>query len=393
MADRRLKGLGGRTPLEAANHPNMDMIAYRGVCGLLRTIPLDLTPGTDVAMLSMLGYDPKVVHTGRGPLEAAGAGVELGEEDLAFRCNFVTVSGGVLKDHSAGHISTDEAAELLKAVKERYERQGEVEFHIGVGYRHLLILHGSRYSDRVVCTPPHNALNTPVKQILVRASGEEGRETAEWLNSMMLSSEELLSSHPVNRERMRGGKNPGNMVWPWGHGRRPKIRPLKDLYGVKGAAISAVDIVRGIGVFAGMDIIRVPGATGFYDTNYEGKADYALESLKDHDLALIHVEAPDEASHIGDHDLKIKTIEDLDRRLIERILQHLEGDYTIAVMPDHTTQTEGGAHVHDPVPFAVYSTKLRSGDRVEHFDEHSVKKGSKGIMEGLKFMPLFLSFR
>jgi len=393
MSDDRLEALGWRTPLEVSAHPNMDMIARRGLCGFLKTVPPGFTAGTDVALMSILGYDPVVCHTGRGPLEAAGVGVELGDDDLAFRCNFVTVVDGFLRDHSAGHISTEEAGELLKAVKERFEKKGDVEFYRGVGYRHLLILRGLKYSDRVVCTPPHDALNTPVNQILVRALEDEGKVTSDTLNAMVLVSEGFLSTHPVNVKRVKRGENPGNMIWPWGHGRRPKIRPLKEVYGVKGAVISAVDIVRGIGVLAGMDVVDVPGATGFYDTNYEGKADYALKSLKENDLVLIHIEAPDEASHIGDPGLKVKTIEDIDKRLIGRLLQHLEGDYTIAILPDHKTKTEGGVHLSDPVPFTVYSTRLEGGDGVKHFDEQSVREGSAGVVEGLKFMSLLLVFR
>ncbi|MFQ6134210.1 MAG: cofactor-independent phosphoglycerate mutase, partial [Nitrososphaerales archaeon] len=370
--------------------PNMDLIASRGVTGLLKTIPPKSSPGTEVAFMSIFGYDPRRVNPGRGPLEAAGIGVDLGEDDLALRCNLVTVADGVLKDHSAGHIPTEEARDLLQAVKEHHEVLGLVEFHLGVSYRHLLVLRDGKHSDRIVSTPPHDALNTPVEEILVKAVDEEGRSTAEMLNRMMLNSERLLKDHPVNRARIESGENPGNMIWPWGQGRRPRLRTLKETYGVKGAAISAVDIVNGIGRYLGMDIVKVPGATGYFDTNYEGKADYALKSLKDHDLVLVHVEAPDEASHAGDCNLKVKTIEDLDRRLLGRILQGLEEDYTIVVMADHTTQTSDGAHSRSPVPFAIYSPQNREGDRVKRFDEVSVKEGSLGVVEGVKFMELFL---
>ncbi len=390
MSDEGLKELGGRTPLQVAKHPNMDLLASKGVTGLLKTIPPESNPGTEVAFMSIFGNDPRSFNPGRGPLEAAGIGVDLSENDLALRCNLVTISDGVLKDHSAGHITTEEARDLLQSVKEHYEEPGQIEFHSGVGYRHLLVLRGKKYSDKIVSTPPHDFLNTPVEEILVEALSEEGRLTAEMLNKMILGSEKFLKDHPVNRARIESGDNPGNMIWPWGQGYRPNIRTLEETYGVTGAAISAVDIVNGIGRYLGMDIVEVPGATGYYDTNYEGKADYALKSLKDHDLVLVHVEAPDEASHAGDCKLKVKTIEDLDRRLLGRILQGLEEDYAIAVMADHTTQTSDGAHSRSPVPFALYSTQIKEGDRVKRFDEVSVKAGSLGVVEGVKFMELFL---
>ncbi|NWG09383.1 MAG: alkaline phosphatase family protein, partial [Nitrososphaerales archaeon] len=249
---------------------------------------------------------------------------------------------------------------------------------------------GARYSDRIVCTPPHDALDKPVSEILPRGVDEKGEETAHILKDIMMASRGILSSHPINRKRIKEGVNPANMIWPWGHGRRSDLRPFHDLYGVKGAVISAVDIVNGIGVFSGMDVIKVPGATGYYDTDYEGKADHALEGLRDHDFVLIHVEAPDEASHTGDYNLKIKTIEDLDKRLIGRVLKGLKGDYTIAIMSDHATSTNLRSHVRDPVPLAVFSTSQKRGDRIESFDEISVIEGSLGTIRGLDFIPLFL---
>jgi len=390
MADFPLAELGGKTPLQVADHPNMDFIASHGKCGRLITLPQELDTGTDVAIMNILGYDPREFHTGRGPLEAASIGIKLDEHDIAFRCNLITERNGILVDYSAGHIGTDEARELLKSIKDACEKPKEIKFYLGVGYRHLLVLKGNRHSNRIICIPPHDALNKPISEILPREIDQKGANTVRTLKRLIMFSKDILSNHPINRKRIEKGVNPANMIWPWGHGIKPKFQPLYDLYGVKGAVISAVDIVNGIGVFAGLDVIRVPGATGYYDTNYEGKADYALESLKDHDFVLIHVEAPDEAGHLGDYNLKIKTIEDLDKRLIGRLLEGLKGDYTIAILPDHVTSTELRTHSRDPVPFAIFSTSQNKGDNIKHFDEFSVKEGSLGLTEGIKFMSFFL---
>jgi len=390
MADHPLKELGGKTPLQVAQHPSMDFIASHGLCGRLNTLHQELDTGTDVAIMSILGYDPRKFYTGRGPLEAAGIGVKLNENDIAFRCNLITEKNGILIDYSAGHIGTKDAKELLKIIKDAYEKPGEIEFFLGVSYRHLLVLRGIKYSNRIMCTQPHEALDKPILEILPKEVDEKGTKTARTLKKIIMASKDLLSDHPINKKRIEKGINPANMIWPWGQGMKPKFQPLYDVYDIKGAVISAVDIVNGIGAFAGMDVIRVPGATGYHDTNYEGKADYALESLKDYDFVLIHVEAPDEASHMGDYNLKIKTIEDLDKRLIGRVLNGLKGDYTIAILPDHATLTELRIHTRDPVPFAIFSNSQTEGDKVEHFDEVSVKEGSLGLIEGVNFMSLFL---
>ena len=390
MADHPLEELGGKTPLQIANHPNMDYISSRGLCGSLETVPQGLDIGTDVAIMSILGYDPKNFSVGRGPLEAASMGVKLGQDDLALRCNLVTVKENILIDYSAGHISTEEAKELIGCISEAYRRAGEIEFFTGVGYRHLLVLRGSRYSDKILCTPPHDALGSSIFKILIKPTDERGTKTTQTLNEMIINSKDILSNHPINMRRVKEGMKPANTIWPWGQGRMLNFQPFFDIHAVRGAVISAVDIVNGIGVFAGMNIIRVPGATGYYDTNYEGKADYALKSLEDHDFTLVHVEAPDEASHIGDYNLKIRTIEDLDKRLIGRLLNRLEGDHTIAILSDHATLTDLRVHARGPVPFAIFSTLQHNGDDIKHFNEFSVKKGSLGIIKGEDFMPLFL---
>lgn len=400
MADVALKALGGKTPLQTAEHPNMNLIASKGSAGLVKNVPSECNPGTEVAFLSIFGHDPRKVNTGRGPLEAAGIGVKLGADDIALRCNFVTVTGddgGVLRDHSAGHISSEESRRLLEAVKEHYEDSGSIEFYPGVSYRHLLVLRGRKYSEKIVTSPPHDFLNTPIEGLLVKASAKEGQATADTLNKMILGSKEFLANHPVNRARVKSGKNPGNMIWPWGQGRRPSIKTLQETTGLRGAAISAVDIVNGIGRYVGLDIVKVPGATGYFDTNYEGKADYALKTLEDHDFVLVHVEAPDEASHAGDARLKVKTIEDIDHRLLGPLLKGLkeEEDYTIMVMADHVTQTSDGSHSRSPVPYAIYSTKpkksrSRDGGDAVQFDEVFLQKSTADTVEGTDILGRFL---
>lgn len=390
MSDIAIKELDNKTPLQVAKHPNMDILASNGLTGLLKTIPPRCTPGTDTAFLSIFGYDLLKLNTGRGPLEAAGAGVYLDKNDIALRCNLVTVTNGVLKDHSAGHISTTESNKILFSLKKRYKNNELIDFYPGVSYRHIIVLRGNVYSNKIICTPPHNAINKPVNEILVKSFDDSGRLTAEMLNKMMIDSHQFLKLHPVNIARIKSGKNPANMMWPWGQGYCPEIRTLQESFGIKGAVISAVDIVNGIGKYLGMNLVKVPGATGYFDTNYEGKAEYALKSLENFDFVLIHVEAPDEASHIGDAHLKVKTIEDLDNRLLGRLLEGLDEDYVIAVMPDHTTQTSDGTHSNDPVPFAIYSDHYTDGDGVKHFDEESMKSGSLGVIKGIEFLNLFL---
>ncbi len=378
MADYPIDELGGKTPLEVANKPNMDEMAAKGKLGLAKTIPNGMPADSSIANLSILGYDPRKYFTGRGPLEAGAMGIKLGDRDVAFRCNLVTEREGLLADYSGGHISNDEAAELLNDVK----KLGVGEIFAGVSYRHLFVL---RESDiNVGCSPPHEIVGEPISDNMI---GARGGETGKKLNEIMLKSIEILSKHPVNMKRIKAKKNPGNMIWLWGPGRRPKLETLKEKYGLKGALISAVNLIKGIGIYAGMKIIDVPGATAYYDTNYEGKADYALRALETSDFAYIHVEAPDEAGHEGNLEQKIKTIEDLDRRLVGKILDW-EPQCKIAVLPDHPTPIKLKIHTPDPVPFVVYDAEMK-GDGLK-FDEASAKRGSLGTCEGYRFMDLFL---
>ncbi len=393
MADYPIPELGNRTPLQAARKPNMNEIAAKGRNGLLKTIPDGLNPGSDVAILSVLGFNLEHFYTGRGALEAAAKGIQLKDNDVAFRCNLITEKNGILADYSAGHIHSKDSNQLMAAVKKACEKTGEIEFYSGLDYRHLLIMRDSLLSLKVECTPPHDAVGKEFSAVLPKATSPEAENTANKLKEAIHKSNEVLKRHPVNVAREKKGKNPGNMIWPWGGGKKPSIPSFKKRYGLDAAVISAVDLVKGIGVYAGMEIIAVSGATGREDTNYEGKAEYTLKALKNNDLVFIHVEAPDEAGHVQDYKLKVKTIEDLDKRLVGRILKSLKGlkePYAIAVLPDHPTPIEIGTHTREPVPFAVQSPLLQADD-VQEFDELSAKNGGFGFVEQGGIVPLLLS--
>jgi len=389
MADYPVPELNDKTPLQAANKPNMDMIAAKGRNGLLKTVPNGLTPGSGTAILSVLGYDPTRYYTGRGPFEAAARKIKLDENDVAYRCNLITEKDGILIDYSADHISNNESAELIEALKRKMEKPGEVEFFAGLSYRHFLILRNYMHKEIIECTPPHDAIGTEISKILPQANSEEEKSTVDLLNRLILDSKKVLENHPVNVARKKSGKRQGNMIWPWGGGKTPVMPTFKEKYGVTSAVISAVDLVKGIGVYAGMKIVDVPGATGLYDTNYEGKAEYALEALENNDVVFVHVEAPDEAGHSRDYGLKVKTIEDLDKRLLGHILDELKEECVVAVLPDHPTPIRIGTHTRDPVPFAIYSPIVKA-DGVKQFDEDSAKKGGFGLIEGEAFMSFFL---
>jgi len=390
MADYPIPELGNKTPLQVARKPNIDKIAAKGRNGLLITIPDSLNPGSDVAILSVLGYSPKRYYTGRGAFEAAARGIQLKDNDVAFRCNLITEKDGILEDYSAGHITNDDSAKLIAAVKEAFEKKGEIEFYPGLDYRHFLIMRNSPLSLQVKCTPPHDAVGTEVATVLPKAKSPEAEKTAGLLKETIRKSKEILELHAVNVARRNKGKNPGNMIWPWGGGKKPSMPSFKEKYGLDSAVISAVDLVKGIGVYAKMKVIDVPGATGREDTNYENKADFALRALEDNDLVFVHVEAPDEAGHVRDYKLKVETIEDLDKRLIGRILDGLKEPYAFAVLPDHPTPIKIGTHTKEPVPFAIQSPKI-AADEVQKFDEYSAMKGSFGIVKHDGVVSLLLS--
>lgn len=377
MADYPLEELHGRTPLQAADTPNMDFIAAKGRCGLLRTIPEGMEAGSDIANLSILGYDPMKYYAGRGPLEAASIGIELRDNDLAFRCNLITEEDGRIKDYCADHISSEEARALIEEVDRAFGDVGE--FYPGVSYRHLFVLRNS--NQELETTPPHDVLEGRIKEHLVKPRDSP---LAAKLNKVILESKTVLSKHEVNLRRIKEGRNPGNMLWFWGQGRKPEMEPLQEKYGLQGAVVSAVDLIKGIGYYAGMEVLEVKGVTGYYDTNYEGKARAALDALEDKDYVYVHVEAIDEASHAGDLEMKLKTIEDFDKRLVGRILDGVDEDIAVALLPDHPTPIKVRTHVKDPVPFAIYSRNKR--DSVKTFDEVEANKGSFGSLAGEEFM-------
>jgi len=353
MADEPLPELDGKTPLEHANTPNMDALARSGQLGLVETVPQGYHPGSDVANLSVFGYDPASCYSGRSPLEAASMGVELGPEDIAFRLNLVHLVAHhgklYMGDFSAGHISTPEARELIAALQEELGGD-EFQFYPGVSYRHLMVWRGGK--ERMRFTPPHDITQQPVDGHLPVGEG------AEQLMHLMNSSQLLLHNHPVNARRQREGHLTANSIWLWGHGRAPKMPTFQEKFGISGAVISAVDLIKGIGVYAGLDVINVPGATGYIDTNYRGKAEYALEALKTRDFVYLHVEAPDEAAHAGNLDDKIRAIEYFDELVVGTVMGGLPalGDYRILLLPDHPTPVRKMTHTLGPVPYVLYGS-------------------------------------
>jgi len=391
MVDHPLKELNGETPLQRAQTPNMDFIAKNGVCGMLQTVPNHMEPGSDVANLSIMGYDPKTCYTGRGPLEAASIGAKLNNDDVAFRCNFITEDDGLLADFNAGHISTAEASQLIDALNQSYFSYGK--FYLGTSYRHLFV-YKDKNADSLKSTPPHDVVGEPIKNHLLSPKDDP---LSVKLNELMYKSSDVLAKHPVNQKRLEEGKKPANMIWLWGQGTKPQMTPFMEKYGLKGATITGVDLIKGIGTYLGLTNVHVPGATGFYDTDYCGKANYALETLKDHDLVFIHVEAPDEAGHAGDIDEKIKAIERIDHRILGKLLEELPsmGDYAIAILPDHPTPIELRTHTSDPIPYAIYSPGCMQ-DKTEEYNEKTVlnsfKNSSKKLMKGYEFLQFFKDF-
>ena len=386
VADVPIKALGNHTPLEVAKHPNMDWIACEGGTGWSRTIPAGFAPGSDVGCMSVFGYDPTRYHTGRAPLEAAAQGIVLQEGDVAFRCNTVTVEQNVMVDYSAGHIETADSAELIKSMNERLGNNG-MRFYPGVGYRHLMVVHGAEYA-KTVCTPPHDISDKPTTPHLPTGPG------AELLLKLMCESAGIFKEHPVNTRRAGQGKRVPTQVWFWGQGTAVRFPSFQQIYGKKAACISAVDIVRGIGRLAGMEILQVPGITGYFDTNYKGKAEYALNALDEgFDFVLIHVESTDEAGHMGDAQKKIQAIEDADRLVVGTLLEGLKRrgqPYAVLVTPDHPTSTALKTHIAEPVPFALYATGGQK-DAVTAYNESAVAASSTRFERGFELMRFFLS--
>ena len=391
MADWPVRELGDRTILQAAEKPYMDMMARLGRTGMLNTVPEGYTPGSEVANMGVLGYDVRKVYEGRGVLEAANIGVDLHSGEMGMRCNLICIQDGVIKNHSAGHITTEEACGLIEALESELGSDC-VHFHCGIQYRHLLTIAGG--DKRIICTPPHDVPGQPFEPLLVKPSVPSAKHTADLLNDLILKSQDILSAHPVNKARVAAGKDPANSIWPWSPGFRPDMPPISEMFPAIrcSSVISAVDLIKGIGHYAGMRVINVEGATGLADTNYENKASAAIEALKTDDFVYVHVEAPDEAGHEGNVSLKLRTVQDLDSRLIGPVyeaVRNWEEPVCFAVLPDHPTPCAHRTHTSEPVPFLIYHRGMEA-DSVASFDEFSCREGSLGLLQGTDFMKLFL---
>ena len=387
MSDQAIEGLGGKTPLQAAKTPNMDFMARRGLLGLAQTVPPGYPPGSDVANLSMFGYDPTLCYTGRSPLEAASMGVELGPDDVAFRLNLVHLDarGGrlLMEDYSAGHISTADGRELIEELQRQLGNE-EFSFHPGVSYRHLLVWHNGR--TELKTTPPHDITG---QDILPHFPQGEG---AERLINLINSAQMIFHNHPQYKRRSAKGETAANSIWLWGQGKAPAMDDFNSRYGLSGAVISAVDLIKGIGIYAGLDIINVPGATGYLDTNFKGKADAAIEALKERDFVFVHVEAPDEASHSGKLADKIKAIECFDELVVGPVLEGIKqfGEYRVLCAPDHPTPIALMTHTSDPVPFILYSGEEAEKEGVAGYDEFSAAATGYKMEQGFRLMELLL---
>ncbi|MDR1403258.1 MAG: cofactor-independent phosphoglycerate mutase [Tannerellaceae bacterium] len=390
MADEPVDLLGGMTPLQYAHTPYMDKLAGMGVTGRLKTVPDGFHPGSEVANLSVLGYDLPNVYEGRGTLEAASIGVTLQPGEIAMRCNLICIEDDKIKNHSAGHISTGEAEALIQFLDEKLGSE-QIKFYTGVSYRHLLVI--KKGDKRLDCTPPHDVPLQPFRPLLIKPVASEALETAGLLNDLILKSQDLLKNHPVNQKRIAQGKDPANSIWPWSPGYRPAMQTMQEMYGFKkGAVISAVDLIRGIGVYAGLEVIHVAGVTGLYDTNYEGKAAAALKALETNDFVYLHIEASDEAGHEGNARLKVKTIEYLDHRIVRPIVETLQtwpDPVAIGILPDHPTPCAIRTHTNKPIPFIIYKPGEKS-DSVTKYDEFSIENGKFGTLEKDEFIKYLL---
>ena len=412
MADLPVERLGGKTLLQCAHKPMMDLLAREGRCGRLVTVPEGFPPGSEVANTAILGYDLNKVYEGRGPLEAASIGYEMADDDFAIRCNIITLDDGKIITHNGGNLETDDARILIDYLNETLakpinEREGceRVKFITGIQYRHLLVIKGG--NKHIVCAPPHDHPNEAWRDLLVKPDTSHStlhiphstlltpQQTADLLNEMILKSQELLAAHPFNLERKKRGERQANSIWPWSGGYRPSMETLMQQYPqVKsGSVISAVDLIRGIGHYAGLKIVEVEGATGLANTNYEGKAQAAIEALEHDDFVFVHVEASDEAGHDGDLELKLKTIEYLDQRLIAPIYNKVKSwdePVCIAVLPDHLTPVEMRIHVGQPVPFIIWYRGIEP-DEVQQYDEVSCVSGAYGLLKLNEFMQTFMN--
>ncbi len=402
MADKPVERIGGKTLLQHAKTPYMDLLARKGRTGRLITVPEGFPPGSEVANTAILGYDLNEVYEGRGPLEAASIGYEMADDDLALRCNIITLEDGHIITHNGGNLQTEDGDKLIGYLNDTLGSD-RVRFITGIQYRHLLVIKGG--NKHIVCAPPHDHPNEPWQPLLVKA--EEGyaeteqtgrltpQETADLINDLIIRSQQLLPQHPYNKERASQGKRQANSIWPWSGGYRPSMKTIMQLWPQvhSGSVISAVDLIRGIGHYAGLDIVKVDGATGLSDTNYEGKAQAAIDALRTQDFVFLHVEASDEAGHDGDLELKIRTIEDFDNRIVRTIYEEVsqwDEEVCIAILPDHFTPVEMRIHVGDPVPFLIWHRSIKPDD-VDRYDEVSCVGGAYGMLRLQEFMQTFMT--
>lgn len=418
MADWHNEELDGKTLLQYAKTPYMDMLAKAGRTGMLKTVQDGFHPGSEVANSAILGYDQEEVYEGRGPLEAASIGVELSNDDMAIRCNLICIEDNKIKNHSCGHLETEEADVLIKYLQENLANdkdiaekygEGRICFYTGIQYRHLLVIKGG--SKHLQCTPPHDVPGQPWYPLLVKAAQNvdpdmvetpEGatishlsaQQTADLLNDLIVKSQKLLAEHPLNKDRQSHGQDPANSIWPWAGGYRPHMKTLLEQFPQvhRGAVVTAVDLIRGIGTYAGLECIDVEGATGLADTNYEGKAEAAINALRNgYDFVYVHVEASDEAGHDGNMELKLKTIEYLDSRIIGPVYEAFKNeDVAIAVLPDHPTPVHHRTHTNDPIPFLIYAPGIEA-DNVQQYDEDSCAEGAYGLLEKDGFIKAFMN--
>jgi 2,3-bisphosphoglycerate-independent phosphoglycerate mutase len=388
-ADEPLEQFGNKTVLEAANIPNLDKISRQGRLGIVRTIPDGMDPGSDVAQMSLLGYDPRKYYTGRAPIEAVARNVQLSPDDWVFRCNLITIADGKMADHSAGHISTEEGTQLIEELNEQISNdktrlpEGKIRFYSGVSYRHLLVLKG--FDMDVKTCPPHDYIGQPVEKILPRGKG------ADFLIDLMMRSQQFFQNHDINKVRHDLGENEVNSIWLWGQGKKAKLESFEKRFKLKGAAITAVDLVRGLAKLIGFDLIEVPGATGFIDTNFEGKGAAAIKALDEYDIVVVHIEAPDEAGHAGNPELKKKAIEQIDKYVIGPVFNAIQKypSWRMMVLPDHPTPVKTGAHCADPVPFAIAGSNVE-GVFAADFSESNAAKSGLRIDNGYELMEYFL---
>jgi len=397
-ADWPIESLGNKTIFEAAEIPSMDWIATHGKMGMLRTIPEGMNPGSAIANMTIMGYDPKTQFTGRGPLEALSSDVPLDNSDIAFRCNLITIEGPYIRDYSSGHITSEESTILINYLQDEIGGLG-IDFFPGIQYRHILRLDGQNYSENLITTPPHDQLDKEFKDFLIKPNKPDdtkAKKTADIMNGLIKRSFPLLIEHEINIARSKAGKNMATHIWPWSGGKKPKIEPYKAKYGLEGSVISAVDLIFGLGIAAGLGPIRIEGATGLPDTNYKGKVKAALDALKEKDYAYLHIEATDEMGHTGDPQKKINALELFDQNIVKPIIeaeQDFNNELVIVVLPDHPTPCEIRTHSGEPVPFAIYNPKKETKEgSFRNYTEKAGKEGEYGLIKnGEFFMELILS--